>query len=229
MLYLYAIAADSPAATSGCTGLRGATVEAIGEAGLFAAVSRHDDLRLEASAADLWAHERVVEQLMDQAAVLPMRFASTIASESVAVATLRERRGEFQSMLSRVRGAVELAIRATFNNEPAPAAAAEPTGGPGTTYMLTRLGRTRQQAQVAARIHQPLSAIARESDVRVTGAEETSSESRPLLTGSYLVDRDRVAPFRARVAELDEEVAEAKIACTGPWPPYSFTSPPPRS
>jgi hypothetical protein len=38
------------------------------------------------------------------------------------------------------------------------------------------------------------------------------------------VDRDRVDAFRERVDELAEELEDATITCTGPWPPYSFSA-----
>jgi hypothetical protein len=45
-----------------------------------------------------------------------------------------------------------------------------------------------------------------------------------MLSAAYLVDRERVDSFRARVEELGEEIDGAAVVCTGPWPPYSFTS-----
>jgi hypothetical protein len=222
-VYVYAIA-HSPAVPGGCTGLRDSAVSPVGEDGLFAAVSRHEDLRLEATEADLWAHERVVEQLMERTAVLPMRFGSTLADEAELAATLRERRGEWESALARVRGAVELAVRATIAEDEGASDAPEASeGGPGTSYMRARLGQTRRRAEVSARIHEPLAEIARESAVRRAAAAPRAA-SRPLLAAAYLVDTDRIASFRGRVAALDDEVAEATVACTGPWPPYSFTS-----
>src|SRR3954451_4800516 len=222
MLYVYAIA-DSPAVPSDCRGLRDSDVSAFGEDGVFAALSRHDELRLEATEPDLWAHERVVEQLMEGAAVLPMRFGSMLADEAELATTFHERRGEWESILTRVRGAVELAVRATIDGENGSADAPEvPDGGPGTNYMLARLVQTRRRADVSARIHEPLAKIARESAVRMTTTGRLPSP-RPLLAAAYLVDSERIASFRGLVAELDHKVAEATIACTGPWPPYSFS------
>jgi hypothetical protein len=45
-----------------------------------------------------------------------------------------------------------------------------------------------------------------------------------LLCAAYLVERSKVSGFAERVAELQQENPELRILCTGPWPPYSFTS-----
>jgi hypothetical protein len=38
------------------------------------------------------------------------------------------------------------------------------------------------------------------------------------------VSRDRVAAFTEQVDRLDAELAGGAVLCTGPWPPYSFSS-----
>jgi len=219
VLYLYAIT-DSPEPPER-GGLRAARLRAIDEGGLVAIVSEHADLRLEATEDDLWTHEEVVEELMNRAAVLPMRLASTLPDEEAVRATLRERRHEFEAALEHVRGAVELGVRAVIDIEPSdrPVAGTTSGGGPGTAYMLSRLERQRRGADAAARIHEPLAELARRSTHRL------GSQPQPLLNASYLVDRDRLEAFKARAEQVSDEVTEATIVCTGPWPPYSFSSP----
>jgi hypothetical protein len=187
----------------------------------FAVVSDHENLPPQPGEEELWRHERVVEELMERSTVLPMRFGSTAADDAELQAILDERRPEFESLLERLRGAVELGVRAQLPavvKEPEGAAAvAGGTGGPGSAYLLERLDRRRRAADAVARIHEPLSMLARRSMQRPGGL------SPHIFKGAYLVDRDRVDAFRARVDELGSEVDGARIACTGPWPPYSFS------
>jgi Gas vesicle synthesis protein GvpL/GvpF len=217
VLYLYAI--TESAASPPMAGLDGAPPRAVGDAGLFAIVSEHDGLEVEATEDDLWAHESVVEALMDAGAVLPVRLGTVMRDDAAVLESLRERREELGSALERVRGAVELGVRAAVVAEPVSVGASTgaDAAGPGTAYMMGRLSRERQGSEAAARIHEPLAFLARASTFRV------SAQERPVLRASYLVDRDRVEEFMARVEELDER-GEAAIVCTGPWPPYSFTS-----
>src|SRR5919201_2421448 len=72
LLYVYAIT-DSRRAPA-VAGLHGESLRAVGDRGPFAVVSEHESLPQGPSAEDLWAHERVVEELVDGSAVLPMRF-----------------------------------------------------------------------------------------------------------------------------------------------------------
>src|SRR5205085_8735164 len=89
--------------------------------------------------------------------------------------------------------------------------------GRGTAYMRARLRRERRTNEAAARIHEPLASLARASTVRL------GTQDRPLLRAAYLVDRDRVPDFMACLEGLDGR-GGAPIVCTGPWPPYSFSS-----
>ena len=47
-----------------------------------------------------------------------------------------------------------------------------------------------------------------------------------LLRAAYLVEREAVEPFVARVRELQREHPALSLLCTGPWPPYSFAEDP---
>jgi len=225
MLYLYAIT-DEAGPSAARSGLRGSPLRAIEADGLFAVASDHDDLHLEATEEDLWAHENVVEKLMEQVSVLPMRLGSMLPDERAVLTLLRDRREEFESTLAHVRGAVELGVRAAIEIESKPAAPRAPAErGPGTAYMIGLLERDRRGAEVAERIHRPLSMLARDSTHRVgEGSHRQGSPPRPILLASYLVDRDRIGRFQARIEELEYGVDNAAITCTGPWPPYSFSS-----
>ena len=215
MLYLYAIT-DS-AWLPDVPGLDGAPLSLTGGNGLSAVWSEHDQPRLEADETALWEHERVVETLLEQGAVLPMRFGSWLRDQAGVLELLAERRDEFELGLERVRGAVELGVRAMMRNPSHERAlAVSGTSRPGTDYMLARLNEEKKSAAIAAYIHEPLVALSRASTPRRTS-----------LTGSvntaYLVDRDDIAAFRETVEKLDTTVEEATVVCTGPWPPYSFT------
>lgn len=88
---------------------------------------------------------------------------------------------------------------------------------------MGRLNRRRRARDLAERIDQPLAALARESRHQLLRTPNLP------LSGAYLVERERLAAFRARVAELDEEIDQAEVICTGPWPPYSFVKGPAES
>jgi hypothetical protein len=87
-------------------------------------------------------HEAVVEGLMGERPLLPMRFGST--SGDVA-ALLVERHDELLAALERVRGAVEVGVRP----------GEDATAATGTEYLMRRVA--------VERVHESLAGLARES------------------------------------------------------------------
>jgi hypothetical protein len=156
----------------------------------------------------LWRHEEVVESLMGERDLLPMRFGTLVEDEEAAVRALDERREELKTSLDRVRGAVELAVRA----EAVAAADRQPSGMTGAEYLRAKAHRT----EAARLLHDPLAFLARESVVK-PGPE--------LLRAAYLVDREAVEAFVGLVRRLEETHDDLRVLCTGPWPPYSFAQP----
>ena len=155
---------------------------------------------------DLWRFEEVVERLMEGRDLLPVRFGTLVSDERAAARAVAERRDELVAGLERVRGAVELAVRADRRDRPEP-----PERSPsGREYMRAKARRL----EGARLIHQSLVARARESVVQ-PGPEA--------LRAAYLVGRDEVEDFIALVRRLQREHREMDLVCTGPWPPYSFS------
>jgi Gas vesicle synthesis protein GvpL/GvpF len=183
-------------------------LEGLVEGPLVAVFSREAATPGEATPEALWAHEHVVEQLMADRAVLPLRYGSRVADEDALREVLVSGRDEYAAALARVSGRVELGVRALARErEPAPVAAS------GRDYVLARL---RGEGEAAA-LHAPLAALA--ADARML-----SGRPDELLRGAYLVERPEVDRFRAAVERLQTAHPEAAILCTGPWPPYSFAA-----
>jgi Gas vesicle synthesis protein GvpL/GvpF len=154
----------------------------------------------------LWRHEELVEALMEQRDLLPVRFGTLVPDEEAAARAVAERREELVTALERVRGAVELAVRA----QPREPEQAQPQRGEtGRDYMRAKARRT----QAARLLHEPLAFLARDSVVH------TSPE---LLRAAYLVDREALDGFVSLVRRLQAAHPSLSVVCTGPWPPFSF-------
>jgi hypothetical protein len=187
-------------------GLADAPLEAHREDELVAVFTRHAQGPGDPVPATLWAHERVVERLLAECTVVPMRFGSTVADEDALRRLLADRRESLAAAMRRIRGRVELGVRARAE---APAAA-----GSGRDYLLAKLRASRH----ADALHEPLAGLAADAVRRPPrGADE-------LLCGAYLVDGGEVARFRAATQDLQDAHPETAILCTGPWPAYSFVA-----
>jgi hypothetical protein len=170
---------------------------------------------------ELWGHERVVEQLMADRAVLPMRFGTTQPDEAALRSALLERHDELCSALARVRGRVELAVRAVAAREvpEADKASGHESSASGDVPAADASGRDWLASRLAARrladaVHEPLAAIA--------VAERRRPATGEVLRAAYLVDRAALERFRAALDGVRKAHPELDVVCTGPWPPYSF-------
>jgi hypothetical protein len=156
----------------------------------------------------LWRHEELLERLMADRPLLPVRFGTQVADSAAAAAAVAGRGAELRERLEHVRGAVELSVRVR-DAEAAPPPAGEAPATTGAEYLRARTAG----AAAAAAVHEALEPLARDAR-RLASAEP--------LRAAYLVDRDRVGAFAARVGALQEEHPRLAILCTGPWAPYSF-------
>jgi Gas vesicle synthesis protein GvpL/GvpF len=223
MIYLYGICDRPETPLPRRRGLAQAPLDAIVEGPLVAAITRHSHPPNEPAVDALWIHERVVDRLMAEHTVLPMRFGSKLDDDRQVQQLLRERRQGFVAALDHVRGRVELGVRVlrtggAADGADAPAVSAPAAAVTGRDYLLGKL-RNGQQADGAARsLHEPL------ADLAVESRRHPSRAPEEILRASYLVDLPVVARFRSVVERLQRTQPEAAILCTGPWPPYSFVS-----
>ena len=172
----------------------------------------------EVTAESLWRREALIEGLMEERDLLPVRFGTLVADDRAAASAVAERREELLAGLERVRGAVELGLRVE-PREPPPQGDRAPHGDgmpqrggarpSGREYLRAKLDRL----EVARTLHEPLALIARAAVLQ---------PGRPLLRAAYLVDRGAVEAFVAAVRRLQQAHPELALLCTGPWPPYSF-------
>jgi len=160
----------------------------------------------EPDAEALWEREALLERLMEERDLLPVRFGTVVEDERAAAEAIAPRSADLAAALERVRGAVELSVRAVANRGKSPAEG-------GGDYLRERVAMDR----VARAVHEPLAALARDSVV-LDGPE--------VLRAAYLVERGEVGAFVERFRELQREHQDLATVCTGPWPPYSFAEGP---
>jgi hypothetical protein len=205
-VYLYAITENREAPVP--DGLRLVAVD-----GMAAVYGSAPGGEVTATVPALWAHEAVVEALMEDGAVLPVRFGTVLESVNRLREELAGRQQEFARGLERVRGRVELGVRAVWPERAAAAAPAES----GRAYLERKVGEQRAAEDALASVHEPLTHLAVDATVRV--------QQMPCLTviAAYLVDRSHVGRFRDEAERLARTLDGVSLACTGPWPPYSFT------
>jgi glycosyltransferase involved in cell wall biosynthesis len=210
LIHVYALTDSPQAPPPEIAGIAGAPLEQLPVAGLGAVFSRHlDSGELTVSEARLWAHEAVVEALLLDRAVLPVRYGGDFEDEGGLRSAVEHGRQVHEQDLHRLRGRVEFGVRAF------PSAPRRGPGSTGREYLATRASESAE----ARAVHERLTGMADEATV-------APPAGRAVLSAGYLVPRERVDAFAAKVEELAREVSRIELLCTGPWPPYSFVGEP---
>jgi gas vesicle protein GvpL/GvpF len=198
MIWLYAVCEQPERPLPDVGGLGGVPLEGIADGPLLAVATRHERVPDHTAADALWTHQRVVETIQCERAVVPVRFGTRHADPERVRTALAERRERLLAALERVRGRVELSVRMI---EP-------PAALDGRAYLARR--------RKAAAVHDALAALA------VGATRRPERGAAELLRGAYLVERPALPAFTAAVESLQREHPEASLLCTGPWPAYSF-------
>lgn len=207
---LYGIARSAEPVVDG-TGVEDAPLRAVQADSLVAIVSDRRGPTPPRTSETLWEYEHVVERIAARHTLVPARFGSILDDDDAVREMLGANSQQFLEALERIKGAVEVALSASWE-QPAPANDDSQTG---SGYLSARLEMRRRAREVAGELT-PLRKLARTSR-----CELPAQPAHPMRC-AYLLDRDRIDEFAAVVAQLDAELANVDLVCTGPWPPYSF-------
>src|SRR5215831_2003961 len=239
--YLYAVIA--------CTEPREFTARGIGERGdvvhtvnyrrLAAVVSNSPNIEYENSRRNMMAHTLVLEDVMEQFDLLPVRFGTIApAAGSVEARLLAPRYQEFTELLEQMRGRIEVGLKAFWYEGAAVAEvvrenetirrmrdALNGRSPTETYYERIRLGeevehalaqkRTRDEETILARIR-PL--------VHKTRTNKIVSD-RMVVNAAFLVDRQNGLQLDDAVRRLNDEFNDRLMfKYFGPVPPYNFVN-----
>ena len=210
--------------------------------GLAVVVSDSPVKQYEHTRTNMMAHERVLETVMREFTLLPVRFGTVTDSDSPLQdieKLLSSRFEEFQRLLRDMEGKVELGVKAFWRDEKAVfeeivAENAEirrlrdslSRKSPQATHFdrihlgeMVKEALNRNRAREAAKILLPLRRIAH------SARENEVLADRMVLNVAFLVDKSREPEFDQAVSELDEQLGERiALKYVGPAPPYNFVN-----
>jgi Gas vesicle synthesis protein GvpL/GvpF len=261
--WAYCITADPSVAPVGAPGIEPEReVELVQHGELVALVSavplsEYSDERLREHLNDIeWvervarAHERVLDQTLERATILPLRLCTLYRDQEGVRRMLSEQESLLLQELSELEGRREWGAKVFVDQDrlaealvDVPEAAAlegEATEAgrarsAGAAYMA-RLGRERKASErlqdfgdsAVHEIHAQLEAVADKARANPLQRPELHGRNEQMrLNGAYLVRRDREKEL-AHVADALRARWSAsgfELELTGPWPPYNFVSP----
>jgi hypothetical protein len=230
-LYVYCLSDEVTAgAVENVVGMAGARPRLVEHAGISAVASEYDDEKIAVTRENVLAHERVVRRVLTETTPLPFRF-GTIVGEARLASYLDSQQGRLKAQLERVRGAVEMSVKIIWRPEAKEIEAAGggdeavEAGGRGTRFLLGKRrellgeGTMKERAEgVSAWLGRTVEGLVRESSVSLRPSENL------VLAASHLVERSRLADYRAALGRAKTERPELHFLTSGAWPPYSFIS-----
>jgi Gas vesicle synthesis protein GvpL/GvpF len=212
-------------------------VELVERGEIAALVSNAPRVPVKANRRNLMAHSRVLQSVIGERCVLPMRFGVVMPDRAAVEEELLAQGGDWLAAQLRVfETYVELDVRALCPEEdllravvrerPQLAELRESLRGrpgPATYYERIRLGElvaaavAEKREEVASRVVDTLSPLAAATKLGDPLHEQM------LANVAFLVDRGRIPEFDAAVETLDAALGESiRLRYTGPLPPHNF-------
>ncbi|MET7386197.1 GvpL/GvpF family gas vesicle protein [Streptomyces sp. NPDC005529] len=183
---------------------------------------------------DIGAHQDVQQRLMEDGAVLPLRFGYTAPDDDAVRLALEERADDYSERLRQLDGCVEYNLKASQAedmvlrqilsespearqlNDDIRDGRADPEAALRLGELVAQEVQARQEA-LASGVIEALRAFAREIDPGDPSGED-------FLSVSFLVASDQEELFLATELSLAHQMGEGfDFRLHGPLPPYSFT------
>jgi hypothetical protein len=233
--YLYCVLgpAKTDAFPSGLRGIAGAPVRSViapTRSGIEAWVATIEDSILRSTGRELAEQALLHNAVVDAALAtgrtpLPARFGSRFRDDAACASHLEEHRAKLEAALTRVSGAVEMAVLLVPTAESGETLVDRPQRGEpdaGRRY----LEAIRERTQSVERLQEAADRLARRlgsTVARMVRGEARRSDSSSIVSVAHLVDRADLDRYRRAVAGLTTD-NDFKIVVAGPRAPYSFAA-----
>jgi hypothetical protein len=220
-------------------GERGDIVHTVHFMSLAAVVSNSPVIEYESSRRNMMAHTLVLEEVMREFTILPVRFGTVAPSAKAIQEQVLERRyGELNDLLAEMEGRVELGLRAFWYEgivfqeivEESPPICRLRDSLMGRTpeetyYDRIRLGEMIENAMWRKRDEDAEQILARLRPLVYKTRANKVITDRMVLNAAFLVEEARQPEFDVVVERLDEEMGKRLIfKYVGPVPPYNFVN-----
>jgi hypothetical protein len=239
--YLYAIIADAGDRKFKARGIgeRGDVVYTVSHRRLSAVVSDSPFREYENSRRNMMAHTVVLEEVMTEFDLLPVRFGTVAASaEKIVSKLLMPRYEEFTTLVEQMRGRIELGLKAFWHegvafeevvreNETVRKLRAMLQGRSleETYYERIRLGEEVEKTLNDIRIRDEENILSRLRSLSEKTKSNKIVSDRMVLNAVFLIKRDRAAEFDEAVRKLDADFCtRLMFKYVGPVPPYNFVN-----
>lgn len=190
------------------SGVRQAEVTSLNEGRLRCFYSSIEELTA-ISKEDVLAVHRLVSDIFQQTAVIPVRFPTLLASEEELRAFLRKQEAQYASALERLRDSVQMELLISLST-----GLQQPKPESGKQYLQERLAVTQKLETAAELAHTRITHLVKDWRTR-------SGNQRDTLRCYALLERRQEKDFRDQIQSMTAP-GGTKITCSGPWPCTEF-------
>lgn len=239
--YLYCIIGTGEARNFGPIGIggRGDVVTTINYDNIAAVISGTPITKYELNRDNMVAHQKVVEEVMRDYTVLPVRFCTVSESVEDIRRVLRKRYGEFGNLLKDMDNKVELGVKALWKDlkgvfleigetEPEIRRLKEKVASvpPDKGYAdRINLGRMVQEALEARKKREAENILGRLSRVSRKTVKNKLHGDSMILNAAFLVEGGRTKEFDEKMEDLGALHGDRLMfKYVGPVPPFNFVN-----
>lgn len=235
--YIYGIIATDEAMNFGPIGIGGTQDEVVtvGAGGLAAVISNSSLDGHVVSKESMLNHIRVIETVAKQSTILPMRFCTVAESTDEILALLEDRNRELRNLLKDMDGKVEVGIKILWRNmtgiyeeivrENRKIRDLKARAAGGSRQALVHAGELVETALEEKKAVEGGEYLRPLKKVSVNCREEERRTDDMVLNTTFLLDRDRVGEFDARIERISETHAvRIRVKYVGPMPPFGFVN-----
>ena len=224
---LYCVFGSVPQPELGApAGVEGKPVVVVDHGGLGAAISELGESDSFPDVAAILAYESVVESFFSRQTIIPMRYGCTVRDRSELAAVLDEHRKEYDALLARLDGLVEMGLQVPVDDcevdATVPPSRFHDAGRSGASYLSAKKMYYNSADQVVERRDQLVKTLCLPlSGLFVQRKVELPSRGAILLSVYFLVPRTSIEAFRVASQQCLKD-GLTKPLVSGPWPPYNF-------
>lgn len=231
--YIYCIIETGERREFGNIGLGEKPVYTIGLNSLACVVSDSDLDVYVANTLNLAEHERVLEKVMGEHVVLPMRFGTVAGTEREILLMLKKHGRQFLRMLKRLEGKVEVELELAWRDMKAVFAEIVERNPHLKKLKADPHAKSREDVIMAGQmVYQLLQdKKMKESEVFIKVLKRASegcvmnksTRDELMMNASFLIDKKKIGEFDRALDGLDAKTGGIfDIKYIGPLPPYSF-------
>jgi len=243
--YIYGIIRDGERKSFGpCGANDGAEVYTITHQGIACVVSNspvqdYSSMLKEDLGRLLVKHQTVVEKVMNDHTIIPMKFGTFTSNDDEVTQVLKRAYSQCEELLTNMDGKIELDVAATWKdsnsiikevadaNKEIRKFKAEIAKKPPSSTLQDRIkiGMMVKDALDKKRGEEQAYMIGLLKEVTIDFQKHQVLDDKMILNCAFLLEKGKEPDFDAMLKKLDEEYRQkVNFRCVGPLPPYSFAT-----